>query len=77
MHEHDAHVFHAVDVAYKALRDRDDAPVAEWGQREAEVDKSFAKVRDAFSGQRKFVEREMLPSPGAEDRPKRERHIDQ
>jgi hypothetical protein len=57
--DHDIRVFRAVDDAYKALDAREQAPFKDWKRLEADMDKAIGRVREAFTDQRKCLERDL------------------
>jgi hypothetical protein len=57
--EHETKVFRAVDDAYRALDAREHGEFKDWKRLEADVDKAMGRVREGFTEQRKYVEREV------------------
>jgi hypothetical protein len=62
--ENNTKVFRAVDDAYKALHAREHGAFDDWKRLEADVDKAIGRVREAFAGQRKYLEREFAEARG-------------
>lgn len=59
--EHNTKVFRAIDDLYRHLDAREHGPFKDWKRLEAEVEKAVGRVREAFTAQRRYVEREIGP----------------